>query len=263
MFKIITNPSYQITIAMLIFSCIFPMTVNSQNKLSTRDTSHLDLDLLDYVPDLQNSLLPLDSIIELTLENSPSLKKDEKQSEKFKHFVRVEKWKNLNYLAPVFQYSQGNQAYLFPGLTGVGSGGSIFNGYRYGINVSIPLGDVFSNGSQIKALKAEQKSSEHKEQETILLVMKQVVDLYTKLITAQRILKIRLTNKESSATSYELAETKFKNGTIGLEEWIKVGEIYAESESKYEITRGEFINAYYQFEYFVGFPMKDLLKKRP
>jgi len=218
-------------------------------------------DSVVVLQDLETQLLPLDEIIAIAAEKSPYIKVEDASIKARKqeiHLARKDWQKDIQAFG---NYATGDQKF------GVSYGNfdrqtNFLNGYRVGVNVSIPLFDVTARHNRIKFSKAELEMAQSNRDRVIVELKRQIAAEYSNLIAAQKLLKIRSEGLQNSQLVYQMAEKQFKEGTISLEDYSSVSNTLFMAESNYEIARKDYNTIYKQFEYLIGVSIGSLIKQK-
>lgn len=206
-------------------------------KLTAMDT--VAMDLVKFLP-------PLNELIDSALVHSPEIgfynarikqKEFEVQSEKLD-------WAKDLYVGA--QYNYGNLGNTFLNQLNLG--------YQYSVGIRMPLSTIVGRGNRIGAREAEREAEIHKRDELRLAVTEKVIGEYNKLLLLQRLLKIQSEAKESAELIMEMAETRFRDGELSLDQLGANTELKAKYSVEYEELRTEFNNTYFRLERLVGVP---------
>jgi len=128
------------------------------------------------------------------------------------------------------------------------------NETQYGVGgfLRLPLYDLVNRRNQIKIAKAVMQQaemlSETRKNEIRELVIKQFNDMIVK----QRLLKINSKYLETSRINLQMAEKGFVKGSISLDDYSRVLEIGAHTETDFETAKMDFINSYMIMEVITG-----------
>jgi outer membrane protein TolC len=212
-------------------------------------------------PDLEIQLMSVDSIVNIAIKNSPYLKYDNSMVEASKTNLQLVKREWHKDLSAFTNYSGGNQMFLLQ-APGTENSMNIFNGYRYGVNLSIPLSDFTTRKLKIRRSTSEMEASMYKKEQTELELRRQVVQEYNNLIAAQKLLKIKSESVENFRVLKQLGEKQFREGTITLEDYALVSDMTVKAEADYELAKSTFRSAYQQFENLIGVKLTTLMKRR-
>ena len=219
-----------------------------------------------WVPkyDLEQELIPLEEIIALAIEHSPYIKYDINLISREKYTLRMTKMDWLGRISASGMYSTGNQqiAYgnLDQGTTSTTT--SILNGYRYGVNVNIPLSEFTSRGPRIRAGKADLEAAKLKREQTEFNLRRQVIQEYNSLVGAEKLLKIRSEGRENARLTYQMAEKQFREGGIQLLDMTHANDALMSAESVHQIAITEYKIMFLNFEELIGVKLSTLKRTK-
>lgn len=204
--------------------------------------------------DLEKDLIPLEQIIEIAMANSPYLKYENIVLDIRKNSVKLAKREWHNIVDFGGSYSRGDQQVLIGG----NSQTNLLGGYRYGVNASIPLSEFTNRGPKIKIQKAELEGAMYRKQQAELSLRRQVIEEYHRLISAQKLLKIKTDGKENAELTYEMAEKQFREGSIQISEITRVNDskVSAQIALQNEVTQYKIM--FLSFEELIGVKMSTL-----
>ncbi|MGB0177057.1 MAG: TolC family protein [Owenweeksia sp.] len=215
-------------------------------ETSTDSISPVDINILDYLP-------PLTVLIDSALTHAPEKDYYQALIESAEYDVVIEKksWaRDIRFIAG-YNWSYGNQV-IIQGLT---TGGNQINeGYNYGIGLTVPLSSWYGRQDRIKRAEAVMESQEAKYNEAERQVRERVIETYNELLLLQRLLNIISEAKESSRLISDMAEERFRDGELSLDQLGQTAELKARYASEYEQLRTQFSNAYTRLERMVGVP---------
>lgn len=211
--------------------------------------------------DLEYQLPPLDTLVNIAIRNSPVIKISHANMQSSEADVTLSRRSWQDYISVFGNYSSGNQRFVISGTT-EDQQNNLVDGYRYGVNVLVPLSEITTRRPKIQKQRAELDAARESIKLSELELERQVTDEYLQLIAAQRTLKILSDNRESTVIQQQLAEKQFKEGTISLEEYSKVHQIYVSSEVNYEMARKNFRLLFLQFETLLGVPLIKLIQQK-
>lgn len=212
-------------------------------------------------PDLEAQLIPLNEIIEVAIRHSPYLKYDSALIEASEKDVVLAKRSWQHNLSAFANYSSGNQQFLTTGGD-KDIQNNLINGYRYGVNLNLPLSEFTTRKIRIQQERAEMHALVHKKGQTEMELRKQVIIHYNNLIAAQRILKIKTVGRENALVLQQMAEKQFREGTTSLQDYATVSEITNDAEASYELAKSTFNSLYRQFEDLLGVQLTSLMRKQ-
>ena len=116
------------------------------------------------------------------------------------------------------------------------------NGYTIGAGLNIPLDGLFDLKSRISRQKLSYKAAELEKEEKFIEMRKEIVELYSLIMSQINVLKLRAETLELATLQYNIAEKDFINGNItssSLSSEKQRQSVALESfeKCKYEITR--------------------------
>ncbi len=206
----------------------------------------LDINILDYLP-------PLSVLIDSALTHAPDKDYYEALIEASEYDVIIEKkrWAEDIRFIGGYNWSYGNQVILSGLLIG---GNQVNEGYNLGVGVTIPVSSWYGRKDRIKRAEAMVESQEAKYNEVERQVRERVIETYNQLLLLQRLLNIISEAKESSRLISDMAEERFRDGELSLDQLGQTAELKARYASEYEQLRTQFSNAYTRLERMVGVP---------
>lgn len=205
------------------------------------------------------TLPPLDTLQELALQHSPTLKTREALLNKSKAQLAFARQLWQNNIMGNINLATGNQNLLMLGSAGDLQNTSITNGYRAGLNINIPLYEFFGRSSRIQLHQAELDAARFTKEESVLQLKRLVQQEYFGLMAAQRVLKIRADARESAEMNALMAEEQFRQGVISISELARVKELTSKALVEYEQAYADFFAAYHQLEELLGVSLKTLM----
>ncbi len=228
---------------------------------SVASFGQVNKDSVIVLQDLETQLPSLDNIILVAIETSPYIKVEDASIKARKqeiHLARKDWQKDIQAFG---NYATGDQKF------GVTYGDfnrqtNFLNGYRVGINVSVPLFDITARHNRIRFSKAELEMAERNRDRVIIELKRQIAAEYNNLLAAQTLLKIRSEGLQNAQLVYQMAEKQFKEGTISLEDYSSVSNNLFMAESNFEIARKDYNTVYKQFEYLIGVSIGSLIKQK-
>lgn len=220
--------------------------------------------MLDESRDLQTQLIPLDSIIDLAIKNSPSVKFQKDLIESSKAQLEFAKRVWTNNIMGFVNYSTGNQSIVSSDSQSPGSVASsnITSGFRMGVQINLPLYELVGRKSRVNLYKYQYSSSIDKKDESIQELKKEVILTYYNLLYASNLLSIRSEAKESAINQYTIAQKQFKDGAIDVLELSRLKTIEVNARADYEEAKRQFSTLYAQMEPLIGVSFKELIASR-
>ncbi len=230
--------------------------LNDPTDTVKRDTLIFNLDV-----DISQQLLSLDTILQIAYSNSPNIKYEESMIKSKVHDYRYNRMLFFQGFSGFYNYAVGNQTMIITGSTPVDNS-QLSNGYRAGINISLPFSTLFGQNQKNKTLRALVEAATHRRDQIELELRREILRVYVNMIEAQRKLAVRNEDAQSSFLSAQVAEIELAEGKINTTEYARVKNIYAIAQNNVEQERANFLRAFFDFETLVGVEMK-YLKKKP
>ncbi len=252
------------TLIILLLSLFSAITLWGQGDptgfvFDDTDTTQRDTMVFDARKNIAQQLLPLDTIIQIAYDNSPSLKY-------YSTLIKVRKY-NKKYvwamsfkdLSVFYNYSIGDQQIFVTGTTPVDNT-QFANGYRFGVNLQLPLSTLLGHFPRMKQARAEVEASRWRKEEIRLEIKREVQRLYVNMIEGQRKLNIRTADAQVALMASQVAEEELAEGRIPPHEYSRIRNIYAIAASNVELERANFLRAFFDLEALVGVKMNQLIK---
>ncbi len=225
---------------------------------SSVDTSYLDVD-----QDIAGQLLPFDELLKVAVVYSPLLKYQNEIVNGLSASYDVTRSQILQNAGASVNYSGGNQSIISTGgpITNRDPIGQIANGFRAGIDVRLSLFDVLGRKHLIRQAYSNQRAATIQKDVIELQIRRDLITVYQDMITAQQILKIRLTDEQASLATLRIAEAENLKGRITAEGLAAANSRYIEARAITEQIKGDFLKNVYFFETLVGVPMQRLKRR--
>lgn len=208
---------------------------------------------------LADQLPPLDTLIKIAVEFHPSIKVNDELVGSAQQRLSVENKMWLNWISPYGNYSYGNQAILTSGST-PSDLGRIANGYRVGINIGFPIGDIWARKNRKAFQQHELKATEQKREEVKLIISEYVVLAYNTMIYNYRMMSVRYDMMQKAKLDVQLAESDFKTNNMTAAAYTAIQQIYTGTISEYENARKDFLIAMQKLELLLGVKLHTLMK---
>ncbi|MFN3950947.1 MAG: TolC family protein [Thermaurantimonas sp.] len=237
----------------LVFVLLLPALLSAQTTTGTSEKTILTIDslfvnLLDYLP-------PINELIDTAVEHSPEVKYWHAQVKLREYEVSLAKkdWARDVYVTG--QYQGGTLgANINP------DGSAILLGYLVGAGLRVPLSTVVGRKDRIGAAEAWLESTISKKEEAIRNIRELIFNEYQKLLMIQRKIAILTETNESTSLIMEMAEERFRQGELTLDQLGTNTELKTKYSLIYEELRTEFFNTYTQLERLVGIPFSKFEK---
>ncbi len=220
--------------------------------------------MLDDQKELQEQMIPLDSILELAVKNSPAVNFQKDLIESAKSQLEFSKKLWTNNIVGFVNYSAGNQSIVSADsqTAGTQSSSNITNGLRMGVQINLPLYELVGRKSRIKIYKHDLNSTINKKDESIQELKKEVVLQYYNLLYASSLLTIRSEARQTAINQYSIAEKQFRDGIIEVGELSRLKTFDVNARADYEEAKRQFSTYYHQFEILIGVPFSQLTLKQ-
>lgn len=208
------------------------------------------ISLVDYLP-------PLSILIDSAIANSPDVDilEYEMMNREYQKGALRKDWADLVTLGAQYRYTD------FDRLVFDDVGDPIARqarGYQLSAGVRLPLSYLIGRKEALRSADMEIKQAASRMQGQRNTVKERVIDTYNHLLLLQRLLKITIDAKESSELILEMAEDRFRDGEISLEELASSTSLRANYASKHEELKADFYTTYAQLERLVGIPLVKL-----
>ncbi len=216
---------------------------------------------ISFDDDLVSRLLPLDSLISIAMENSPTLDYYDAAISKAGFQVDFIKRMWHNNVYGFFNYSTGDQRILTAGsnMPGDITTSNIATGYRAGIQVNIPLYEFTGRKSRIRLHEEEKNAAIHKKEELKLELRMYIIAEYYKLLGYYEVVKVRSEGFEAMRTYHLAAEQEFRDGIIALGELSQIKNSLSQAEVYFQDAKYLFMGTLHAFAALIGVPVADLL----
>ncbi|GAA4449325.1 hypothetical protein GCM10023189_08650 [Nibrella saemangeumensis] len=215
-------------------------------------------DTLLLQEDIATQLMPFEDLYTLAITYSPMVKIGNEQVNSLDQVYRLSKLKILENATGFVNYSVGNQAIFSTTAYGGDQIGQIANGYRAGVGLNVNLYDVLGRRQLINQAQSNYKAAIHQRESVELQLKRELINLYQDLLTAQRVLKLRIADEQTSLTAYRIAEAELQLGRITPEAMAVNSNRHTEIKAAVEMAKGEFLKFAYQLEALVGVPLYQL-----
>jgi outer membrane protein TolC len=230
---------------------------------SNLNVNIVDTSIFDINRDLEDQLMPLDSILLLATENSANIKMAIAETMKFKYNREYIKWIWLNSVQLFYNYGYGNQVtnQIASNQQVDVATQSLGIGYRVGVNVVLPLGDLIGRAARLKSLKYETDLAMHKQDEARRIYKRLIIDDYFALIANQKLLIVKSQDLETCRITAELAFIEMRRGKTQPAELSRLRNIMAVAEVGYEQAKRDFLSSYYRLESTLTQPLINFRKR--
>ncbi|GAB2546112.1 TolC family protein [Spirosoma aerophilum] len=227
----------------------------------TNTVVQVDSFQLDLSQDVAAQLMSFEDIYEIAIAYSPLIKFQNENAVALNAAYRLSKIEILNRLTGFVNYSNGNQAILSTSVNNGDALGTISNGYRAGVNASISLYDLFGRPLQIKQARANYQISMYQKDIAKMQLRRELITAYQDLITSQQVLKVRISEEQTSFAAYQIADIDARQGRKSPEELAGSNSRYSQAKTIAEEARGNFVKNAYYLETLTGVSIQQLKRK--
>lgn len=271
--KLFNKKYYFIVILMLVINC----EVFSQIKLTYEDSlryklenvkagitiQKIDTSIFDFNKSLEEQLISLDSIIFYATENSSNVKMAIAETNKFKYNREYIKWVYLNSIQLFYNWGYGSNLnnIVASNQPNDVATQNLNAGYRFGINLVFPLGDLIGRNARLKSLLHETDMAKHKQDEARRMYKRIIIEDYFNLIANQKLLFVKSQDLETTRIAAELSLVEMRRGKIPPSELSRMRGILAISETAFEIATRDFLSSYYKLESTLTVPLFNFKKR--
>lgn len=262
-FTVIRKASVVVIVGLLTFSVCSGQSRGGRGLVSFGPSSGLadDTLYLDINQDVAVQLLPFDDIMKVAVSHSPLIKYQNEVSNSLNSSYEVAKRQILQNVAGFVNYSTGDQSIVSSGsasITGRDALGQISNGYRVGVDVRLPLYDLFGRKHQVKQAYSNYKASVIQRDVVELQLKQSLIGIYQDMITTQQLLKINLIDEQASLTALRVAEVEIQKGRTTADALALITSRYVQAKTASEQVKGSFLKNVHYFEALVGMPIQRL-----
>jgi outer membrane protein TolC len=219
------------------------------------DTVYFDLSR-----DLGDQLVSFDSLYQLALITSPTLRFEDARLTAQDAEYRASKVVILQSVSPFGSYSQGTQAITAVGISPTDAF-QLTNGYRFGVNVQLPVGELLGHRQRIRQTRALRDAAQAQRDAAAQTLRLELIRLYQNLLASQRILRARLRDEQTSLEALRATEEESQLGKITPALLAQVSSLYANTKAFTEQERNNFQTFFYQLETLVGRPLNRLMRR--
>jgi len=260
-FSILTkNKLYKSRALKIVLACFFVMHFNgfiySQKESNGNFGGRI---AFDFKRDIQDQLPPLDSLMNIARAFSPMLEKFKNYSLAEREKIELARKSWSSNIQIQGNYAMGNQSLLLSG-SAASDLNQLSNGYRAGINLGLPIYELFTRPNRIKLAQAEANAARDQMNEAGLLVDREVAQTYYQLLASFKQMLVTQSFTDKAIVNDMLAEKQLEKNQVSLADYTRIAEIRAGSESRKFEAEKNFYNAYFSLQIILGVPL-DTLKR--
>ncbi len=236
------------------------------DKLSAKSFAFDGIDTINFDPnvDLAEQLMPIDSLLAYAGSHSSSIKLVAAEVDRFKYNTKYISTIWLNGIGLFYNYTYGSQ---FNSLASSQNpdqqlSNNLGIGYRYGVNMSFLLGEIYGRKNRLKSLRAEIEMAKQKKEESLIALKRNIIADYYNLISNQRLVKIKQADAESATLTAAIAEYEMRRGKIMPSELSRLKNVQSIADVNLELSKRDYATIYLQFETLMGCKLSNFKKKR-
>jgi outer membrane protein TolC len=213
---------------------------------------------IDLNQPLVEQLPPLDSLISMAVAHNPTVKLNRELVGVAEDRVKLERNSWTEMVRGYYDYSTGNQSLVVTGLQS-NDINNLTNGYRAGVNISLPLYQLTTRKTRVRLQQQELAATEYKTQEVEIEVARLVIEEYNNVIAGQNLMKNQSEMVEMARSNFQIAEVDYKTGNMEGAVFIRNAEILNIAKANYENARKEFFIAVQKLELLIGSPLSQFV----
>ncbi|GAB4025282.1 TolC family protein [Spirosoma gilvum] len=218
------------------------------------DTLYLDIN-----QDVAGQLLPFEDLIKIAVAHYPLIKYQNEVANSLSEAHEVAKLQILQNVSGFANYSGGNQILVSSGdPKGASTLGQIANGYRVGVDLRLPLYELFGRKHQVRQAYSNYKAAVVQKETIELQLKRELIGVYQDMITSQQLLKILLIDEQASLTALRVGESDIQKGRITADVMAATTSRYVQAKTASEQAKGSFIKNVRYFEALMGMPIQRL-----
>lgn len=275
--KMLFNLKYQnifilsLLVLLLNSQCICQVKITYEDSLRYKMENikseiviqNLDTSIFDFNKGLEEQLISLDSILLYATENSANVKMAIAETNKFKYNREYIKWVYLNSIQLFYNWGYGSNLnnIIASNQPNDIATQNLNAGYRFGVNLVFPLGDLLGRSARLKSLMHETDLAKHKQDESRRMYKRVIIEDYFNLIANQKLLFVKSQDLETSRIAAELALVEMRRGKIPPSELSRLRSILAIAETAFEIAKRDFSSSYYKLETTLTVPLINFKKR--
>ncbi len=236
----------------------------NNEPVEATDFNALSITKLNLNNDLKEQLLPVDSLIQIAIKNNPGVKMQEALVHSGESQVRYAKSEWMRNISLNFNNSYGNATFFNSSNESAAElqTQNMSTGYRAGVNINIPLYELFGRQHRINVFRNELEAKDEQRKNTELELARRVIYEYNYAIAAHRMMLISSENMQAALTHEALADKEFAEGVIAIGESSRITEFASKAKMDFETAKREFFLWYMQLETLVGVRLDTLVRQK-
>lgn len=235
--------------------------VKAPASLSGSATVVQDTLPLDENQDIGVQLVPFDELLQTAVSHSPYMKYQNEVTNSLDQAQQISKLQILQNVSGYVNYSSGNQTILSSGgavIPGQDALGQIANGYRIGVEMRLPLYELFGRKHQVQQANSNYKAAVVQKDIIKQQLQRDLINVYQDMLTAQQLVKTHLLDEQASLTALRLAEVDLQRGRLTADAMAIITNRYVQAKVGSDQAQGNFLKSVHFFEALVGVPIQQL-----
>jgi outer membrane protein TolC len=243
------------------------LTQDREMKIDSAEVTDLNefqSSRLNLNQELKDQLIPVDSIIQIAIKNNPGVKMQEALIKSGESQVQYAKREWLRDISFTFNNSYGNSTMFYNTneLPTELQTQNLNTGYRAGINISIPLYELFGRPHRVNIYKNELEAKEEQRRNVEMELARRVIYEYNYTIAAHKMMMISSESMQAALTHQAMADKEFSEGVSPISESARITEFAAKAKLDFEIAKREFFLWYMQLETLLGVRLDTLIRTK-
>lgn len=133
--------------------------------------------------------------------------------------------------------------------------------YGIGAFLKIPIYDILNRKHQVDLAKSELEQAESMADAQRAELRQLVIKQYNEVLLKQKLLQIQSKKLSNAKINMDMVETRFRNGQIPVDEYVRILDIATGTEANYESAKSEYTVSFMILEEIVGFKINSTNKQ--
>lgn len=188
-------------------------------------------------------LLPLDTIIQRAVENSPLIHRLTKGQEQKMEEIKIDRKAWTQHIALTAGYNYGNGIISDRQTTAIDQT-TVFRTstvatYGVGMSLRLPLSEFTTQKNKVRIKELAIEEMEYLKEDTKNMVVKEVISLYNNLERTLETLKIQTKKLEANEVAAQVTETYFKSGEATIDQYRMIMDVLNSSKIEVQKTKSD------------------------
>lgn len=245
---------------LLLFTLLYLIGFNTYSQVVGGENDSTTVDTL-----VQEKKLPeLNVFIESALNNSPLLRINEREIDKFLEEISMQKksWTDFFLIDANTKYGLFNQLLIDEQSTTSGTDVATktakeqFN-YYGGLTIRMPLSTFLNKKNELKILKSDIEESKLKNEQLKKEITQLVIEEYFKLVYLKESMEIAQDAMQTTKINYMRSIRDFENGILNLNDFTILVNTKAKSDEAYSKVKNEYYAQFYKIQILTGINLQD------